>query len=250
MTKKLNTDKSAAPLYIQVKEDIIKKIEGGHWKQGEKIKPELELCEYYGVSRITIRNAIDELVWENYLVKKRPLGTFVADYKEKLSDKDYYTYVKSHTYELKELGQDVKTYQTDINIIKATDYLANQLNTTVGTEIIELKRVRGGTKEHPAYFKTYFVNSTDFSTHTEDYYGSFYEILKSKGITLYKIKEYLEAAVPTQEIQDYLNITEDVPVLKRVRNANNEEESFFEYTECYYVGDKYRYYIDLSLDNY
>lgn len=248
MSKRLKTDKDAAPLYIQVKQDIKKKIENGYWKIGDKITSELELCNYYDVSRITIREAINELVWEKYLIRKRAKGTFVLDYKEEISNKEYYTYIKSYTYEMNELGQDVHTYKATVKKIKADEYFAEQLNTSVGAELLELTRVRGIKKKHPVYFKTYFEYSTDFSLDPKDYYGSFYKMLKEKGITLTNIKEYLEAIRPDKTIQKQLNISEDAPVLKRVRNANNEAMDFFEYTECYYAGENYRYYIDLSLN--
>jgi GntR family transcriptional regulator len=70
--------------------------------------------------------------------------------------------------------------------------------------------------------------------------------MKKHGIVLTNVKEYLEAIKPNKEIQNKLNIGQDTPVLKRVKNAKNKKGNFIEYTECYYVGDSYRYYIDLT----
>jgi GntR family transcriptional regulator len=247
MKKRLNTNKEAAPLYIQVKQDLKNKIEEGYWKPGDKITSELELCDYYDVSRITIREAINELVWEDYLVRKRAKGTFVLDYKTKLSDRDYYTYVKSFTYEMNELGQKAQTFRATIEKIQANQFLAKELDIPEKTEVIKLERLRGSENKHPALFITYFKYSPSFSSDANDYYGSFYEMLKGKGITLEKVREYLEAIRPDEIIQKQLDINEDMPVLKRARNAKNSKGDFVEYTECYYVGENYRYYIDLTL---
>ena len=62
---------SPIPVYYQLKNDFIKKISNEIWKVGECIWCERELCEIYGVSRMTIRQAIGELVQEGVLTRKR-----------------------------------------------------------------------------------------------------------------------------------------------------------------------------------
>lgn len=58
-------------VYYQFKNDFIKKISNGIWKAGECIWSERELCEIYGVSRMTIRQAIWELLQEGVLTRKK-----------------------------------------------------------------------------------------------------------------------------------------------------------------------------------
>lgn len=248
MRKQLDTSKEAAPLYIQIKQDLKQKIEDGVWKPGEKIPNEMELCKVYNVSRITVREAINELVWEEYLVRKRAKGTYVLNPNEKFEGNNmYYTYVRSFTNEMQELGKEAKTIQVEVSLIEADDKLAKKLNASVGDAVIEMKRVRGVGGLAVVYFKTYLKNNVNLSTDSKDYYGSLYEMLKQKGITITKIKESLEAVRPTQEVQKVLHIAEDVPVLKRVRSAYSSQEiDFVEYTEGYYVGDQYKYLVDLN----
>lgn len=72
---------SPIPVYYQLKNDFIKKIASGVWKAGECISSERELCEIYDVSRMTIRQAIGELVQEGILTRKKGKGTFVCEQK-------------------------------------------------------------------------------------------------------------------------------------------------------------------------
>ncbi|MDO5575242.1 MAG: GntR family transcriptional regulator [bacterium] len=72
---------SVTPLYQQVKNDLLNKIENGTYPKGDLIPKEADLEKFYGVSRITIRNAIKELVEDNFLVRKQGKGTFVAQAK-------------------------------------------------------------------------------------------------------------------------------------------------------------------------
>ncbi|CAM4219760.1 MAG: GntR family transcriptional regulator [Paenibacillus macerans] len=69
---------SPIPLYFQLKEDMIKKINNEEYKVNESLPSETQLMTMYGVSRTTVRQAIDLLVNEGYLEKRRGVGTFVA----------------------------------------------------------------------------------------------------------------------------------------------------------------------------
>ena len=66
------------PLYVQVKNHITSAIESGEIKIGDKLMSENEMLKFYGVGRVTIRNALSELVAEGCLRKEQGLGTFSA----------------------------------------------------------------------------------------------------------------------------------------------------------------------------
>lgn len=68
---------SAVTLQEQLYNEISEQIKSGKYKPGERIPPELQLSEMYKVSRVTVRNAIQQLVDENLLMKKHGKGTFV-----------------------------------------------------------------------------------------------------------------------------------------------------------------------------
>ncbi len=70
---------STITLQEQLYQELLSKIKDGSFKSGEMITSELKLSEEYGVSRITVRNSIQQLVDEGYLVKRRGKGTFVKD---------------------------------------------------------------------------------------------------------------------------------------------------------------------------
>jgi multiple sugar transport system substrate-binding protein len=70
---------SPVPIYHQLKLAIKKKIESGELEPGKRIPTEQELCDRYGISRTPVRQALKELVYEGLLVRRRGLGTFVAD---------------------------------------------------------------------------------------------------------------------------------------------------------------------------
>lgn len=66
------------PLYEQVRRKLLSEIKAGRLPEGSFLPPEFELCETYGVSRITLRRAVGELCAEGLLVRQQGRGTFVA----------------------------------------------------------------------------------------------------------------------------------------------------------------------------
>ena len=69
---------SKEKLYVQIYSIILEKIENGGWPAGTQIPPEDELCKMYDVSKVTVREAIHELVREGYLTRQQGRGTFVT----------------------------------------------------------------------------------------------------------------------------------------------------------------------------
>lgn len=73
------TKNSPIPIYYQLKNIIREKIDGGHWKPGDKIPSIPELSRYHAISQMTARQAITELSDEGLLYRLRGKGTFVAN---------------------------------------------------------------------------------------------------------------------------------------------------------------------------
>ena len=73
--------------YEEIAEDIRSRILSGNYSPNEQLPLEKQMCESYGVSRITIKKAVDELVIQGWVIKRRGSGTFVKalekiDYKK------------------------------------------------------------------------------------------------------------------------------------------------------------------------
>ncbi|MGB0210638.1 GntR family transcriptional regulator [Algiphilus sp.] len=70
------------PLYYQLAEALRGQIVAGELRPGDVLPTEEKLCEQYGVSRITVRRAQDDLIAEGLIVRRRGVGTFVAEPRE------------------------------------------------------------------------------------------------------------------------------------------------------------------------
>jgi GntR family transcriptional regulator len=67
------------PLYIQVKDSLIRRLIDGQWQPGQMIPSETDLAREIGVSQGTIRKALDVMTAENLLVRRQGRGTYVAE---------------------------------------------------------------------------------------------------------------------------------------------------------------------------
>lgn len=235
----------ADPLYAEVAADLRKKIASGVWKTGDRLPPELELCETYHVSRITVRRALDELVRDHLIMRRRAKGTFVLDQFADRAD-DHFTLARSFSSELRERGQEAQTLWATISMERADELVARALECEVGEEAMVLRRVRG-TEGHPfVYFVTRFSPVDGLPLVASCYYGSFYELLAEHGITPCDVLESLEATRPTSEVRAALGVGRSTPILKRVRMTRQVDGDFRERTDCYYIGSDYRYYVDFE----
>lgn len=233
------------PLYAQIANDLRNHIRTEKWTEGQRIPTEMDLCDIYHVSRITIRKAIDELVRENLLIRKKAKGTFVNQFSPETTN--HMTMVKNFTREMLEQGKVADTLYAEVSKIPADYQTAKYLKIHPGDDVLLLKRIRGSSKEDVlAYFVTAIPYRPYFSLVAKDYYGSFYEYLQQFSIYPRKEVEYVEAMLATKELQSILKVSNNEPILKRVRFTNDPASQLSEYTECYYVGTKYKYYLDFS----
>ncbi|TCP20772.1 GntR family transcriptional regulator [Scopulibacillus darangshiensis] len=133
---KLNGD-SAKPLYEQLKNVLKEEIHRGIYKYGEKIPPEPVLCENYGVSRITARRAVSDLVKEDILDRQQGKGTFVKHHavtRELLTVNGFSDNVKTE-------GKEPHSKVVSKEIITSTPYLEEGLEIPEGTKVLKLVRL-------------------------------------------------------------------------------------------------------------
>ncbi|MBM6830654.1 GntR family transcriptional regulator [Faecalicoccus acidiformans] len=239
----IDTHRGAPPLYLQVKNDLKRKIEEGFYPRGSLIPPEPQLEKMFHVSRITIRQAISELVTEGYVNKKRGKGTSVT-YSDKINENA--SAIRSFTTELEQRGITPGTSHVSIELISASKEIRDLLELAPKEKVYCLVRIRTANKTPVVLFKTYIPGRYDLSLNAADYMGSMYSLFDQRGIGRpVTIKETFSAMSSSKEIARALEILEQEPVLKRVRLAYDEHNQPIEYTISYYNGARYEYSIEL-----
>ena len=87
-TRRASSRRPELPLYYRIYKTVEERIDRNHYGVGDRLPSEDDLCREFGVSRITIREAISRLVDEGLVVRRRGSGTFVAQHREKRAFKE------------------------------------------------------------------------------------------------------------------------------------------------------------------
>lgn len=237
-------DINHAPLYTQLADQLRDKISSGAWHSGQQIPTEEQLCAEFNVSRTTARRALEILVNEKLLEKRRPTGTFVRPIEER--DHMLKTYNRGFTEELVEQGKDPQTILAKVSLSHASYEVARHLHVKPGSEVIYLERLRGAGQKVFVYFETWLPYRKDIPLRDESYYQSLYAMLRNKGFHMRKEFEEFEAILPDERIQDILEVKRNTAILKRIIGAASSDHSLYEYTVCYYIGSEYLYRFDYT----
>lgn len=163
------------PLYYQIREDIREKINSKQYPPNSMIPTEAELCEYYGVSRVTVRRAILDLVQEGLLNRGKGKGTFVSE-NYGLTEVNG---VQSFTQELLGLNMRPSAKLLGCKIRTADSTLRNALGLTEGEKVATISRLRLVNDREPCMVEVMnFPYKLVPGIENEDLNRSIYQLLK------------------------------------------------------------------------
>jgi len=236
--------RSPVPKYYQLKEIIRDMIEKQELGAGQAIPPERELCERYGVSRMTARQAVMELVNEGLLYRVQGLGTFVAEAKVP-QDSGRLT---SFTQDMQERGMEVSSTVIGVREEAAGPVVARLLRIDPGDRIIRVRRVRNADEKpmaletsHLLYEVAKGILDVDLSER------SLYEELGKAGVRIATAEQSYEAVLVNEAESEHLGVPVGSPALLIERVTYDAEDRPFEYVKSVYRGDRYRVTTRLSL---
>lgn len=164
------------PLYYQIREDIREKINSNEYPPNSMIPSEAELCEYYGVSRVTVRRAILDLVQEGMLNRGKGKGTFVSENYGLTTVNG----VQSFTQELLGLNMRPSAKLLGCKIRTADSVLRHNLQLAEGEKVVTISRLRLVNNEEPCMVEVMnFPYKLVPGIEKEDLNQSIYQLLKN-----------------------------------------------------------------------
>ncbi len=152
---KVNKD-TPIPLYYQVKRMIMNELASGNLKLGDKLPVENEFCECLGLSRPTVRLAMNELVAEGILVRQKRSGTFVAEPKIELRLDVSIEQFRDH---MEAMGRVCTVQVLDLCLVDKIGEINQRLNIPGNEQLIYLKRMWSLGDSHIVYNATYLPGS-------------------------------------------------------------------------------------------
>lgn len=236
---------SRIPLYHQIYDSLRQQIEDGVYLPGDQIPTEAELSTNFGVSRITVKQAIKKLVHESVLYRKQGKGTFVCQPKvnRKLNR------LISFNDEMLQKGMAPRARVLEIEVVAARRSVAEALHVPEGEEVVRIRRLRIVDDEVMAVQTSHVPASLapGLTEKTERLSGSLYRVLREDyGLSPACGKESYSAVVLDGSNAQVLGVPDGTPAFAVKRTAYLKDGRPIEYVESLLRGD--RYILDIELE--
>lgn len=226
---------SKKPLYQIIEADLLNKIKTGVYEEGSIIPKEIELTDIYGVSRPTIRQAVQNLVNQGYLQRTKRLGTVVKAHK---IDQEFTQVIESFDSEMARKGLIPKTTVISFKQDYANEEVAANLNLSVDDEVYKLIRLRYAEGKPIVLVTTYLPKKLLPYLHDYDFTSeSLYAVLKKEQFPILKIRRTLDVLVADETTADLLDVETGSPLFYFHSTGFSEKQVPVEYSISKYRGD-------------
>lgn len=225
-------------LYLQVKQQMRTRIESGQWPSNSKIPGEHELTAQFGVSRATVRNALDELAREGMVIRRVGDGTYVSEPKINQRLGHFYSFSS----EIRAMGMASSTTVLDFEVLQADPILQSRMRLGGADPVYRIHRLRMA-NDIPFALETSFVPCALCPSLTQelvDRYGLYEALQSSVGLRPDAASETFEAVLLSQEEAAYLQCAVPAAALRLERLAT-AGELLVEYCVSMVRGDRYKY---------
>lgn len=233
------------PLYYQLKSILLEYIKEHHDDTQSPIPTEIEISEYFGISRPTVRQAINELVVEGYLYRIKAKGTFIS--KPKI-EQDFLLILDSFNNEMKKKGLTPSTRILARELVKCDEKVAQTLKINEGDDVIKLSRLRFANDEPIVFVITYIPYRICPGLMTRDLeIESIYEIIeKESGMLISSATRSLESMLAGDFEAKLLNIPKGAPVQYFESVISLENGTPVEYSLAKYRSDRSKFTFELK----
>ena len=233
--------KKELPIYLQIHDQLQAEIEKGTWGVGDRLPSERDLSLQFGVSRMTLRQAIQTLADEGVLERKIGSGTYVA--KKRVQEKMIGT--TSFSQIMKTQGKVPSSKTTAYFITTASASEAEKLNLAPGEQILRMERIRYA-DDVPICFEMTsipykLIEQADKKAITQSLYET---LVESKGLKVGKAVQKVTAITASEKIADYLAIKKGDAVLRLSQTTYFDNGEPFEYVRSQYVGHRFEFILE------
>ena len=200
------------PLYAQLEDILRTRIMNEEWMPDNAIPSENELSRIYGLSRVTVRAVITQLVKEGLLYRVQGKGTFVAKPKITTTPSAYMGFAE----QLKRMGYETATRLLSISYVVAPQPIARKLQVPTGEVLCKIERLRYLKREPFSLHYSYLQASRFPNIETQDFTScQLCDLLKREyGLETITVKETLESVLANADESRYLNVGRNHPLLR------------------------------------
>lgn len=230
-------------LYMKVKQQIRNKIETNEWQTGSKILGEFEMAKLFGVSRATLRKALDELERDGLVLRRPGDGTYVTVPRIDQRLASFYSFSS----EIRSMGLLPSTQVLAFSVISADPSLFLHLQRPESPLVYRIHRLRMA-NDIPFAIETSYVPCGLFPKLTRalvDEFGLYAAMTKSGNITPDSAQETFESILMSEPDARLLKCTPPAAALYLERTTTSAE-TVIEFCTSVVRGDMYKYHVLLQ----
>lgn len=228
--------RSPVPLYHQVAAQMQEAIGSGALPAGTKLDNEIALADRLGLSRPTMRRAIQELVDKGLLVRRRGVGTQVVhgSVRRELELTSLYD-------DLRDSGQRPTTRVLLNQVVPAPDAVATELGIDPEAPVLQLERIRLADGEPLAVLRNWLPADLASPTDRDLQRRGLYELLREQGIQLRIARQRIGARAARDDESSRLEVAAGAALLTMQRTAYADSGRAVEYGDHCYRPERYSF---------
>ena len=237
----IDVDRSSpVPLYFQISTRLEQAIEGGQLPAGSRLENEISLGQRFGLSRPTVRRAIQELVDKGLLVRRRGIGTQVVHGQVTRNVE-----LTSLYEDLGRTGQKPTTTVISHEVGEADEHIAQMLGVPAGDPVLHVTRLRLADGVPIAILdNTLPRDFADIRAEDLEQRG-LYQLLRARGVTMRVAKQRIGARSATAAESRLLQLPKGAALLTMARTAFDSSGRAVEFGQHCYSPDLYSFEITL-----
>lgn len=238
---------SVQPLYASIATEARELIASGQWHDGDRLPPERELCQRFGVSRATLRQALAELERQGLVTRHQGRGTFVTKPRTQLPIVGVFSVrdaMEAH-------GLSLSTRVLRVERVEADRTVAADLACMPGDPVVFIERLRIGDGE-PVVLDTAHLPANLFpGLEDVDFERrSLYDVLETDyGRTVAEASETLEPVILTPRECDLLDVPAHTTALLTRRITSDADGTVLALGHVLLRGDRSRYIYKRTVDS-
>jgi GntR family transcriptional regulator len=220
------------PLYVRIRDELQARIDAAQWRPGDQIPSEAALADQFGVTRMTVRQALEQLSSAGVLVRRRGIGTFVTGNE---ATHRRLNRLGSFADELGISPSSVTTCMYAQELADAPDEVAGFLPVKSGEKVVRLLRLRTANSRPVALQESWLRLVTLPSAIREPLIdGSLYLTLRQRaGIEIRWAQQEMTAVVATPEQAAILNVGPGTPLIATTRRTYGENDDPVEFARSW-----------------
>jgi GntR family transcriptional regulator len=243
-TQSVRLENGPIPLYHQLEQHLLARLYGGDFSPRAALPTEEQLCQSYGVSRITVRKALESLTQQGVIIRRRGIGSFAVERAPGVHS----VRLSGSLDEFLQSAVLLRSRAITMETCPATQEVAASLALAVGEPVTRLELVSASAEGPLAHLIIYFPDAIGSQLTVGDVTGDVpvVRVVERKvSMSVVRAEQLILPDIAKAQTAAYLDIDEGTPILRVQRTYYTAAGQPVETAFVHYHPDRYRYAVEL-----